>query len=149
MEEVKRGRGRPVGAKDSKPRKTEARALAALSDLANAGYGPANVAKQNLEMIDFLVEKKHREIQVLSGDVLNQDSIDLKHNDKLEYLRRVQQLDDQLMKLIAQRQKWVADVAKYTDYTKGSEKVVQDSTGEVTTVGDLLSMKKAGPLLEG
>ena len=140
--------GRPKGSKDSKPRKTEKRALAALSDLRNAGYGPANIAKENLEMLDYLINRSMKDLEK-AEELLPQAESALGPKEYLSYLTKMNVARDQLYKLIAQRQKWVVDVSKYTDYTKGTERVVKDEEGDYHTVGDLLKGKTTGPLIGG
>ena len=146
---IKRGRGRPVGSKDSKPRKTKARAMAMVSTLNEQGIGTGEVAAQNLEMIDYLINDAYKDYERAREllERFEQEGGDEAVLDRL--LGKLNTCRNHSISLLDKRQKWVADIAKYTDYTKGQETIVTKDDGEVTTAGDLLAGSNPGPLLEG
>ena len=147
-EVVKNKGGRPKGVKDSKPRRTRKRALQTISSIVDEGYGLGEVALRNLQMVDYMIEKLHEDIE-LANELRDTAESTLDAEVFVKYLKQVSFLRKELLDYTKLRQSWVKDMAPYTDYKKGIEQVVQDEDGEYTTVGDLMSSRDIGPLIEG
>lgn len=140
-------RGRPVGSKDSTPRKCESRATAMISEFKDMGITTPEVAQQNLEMIDYLIRKARTGLEDLEGKV---DVSNLNDKDIVSYYRQMNNYEYRLYQLLNQRQSWFSKVAEYTDYKKGTEKIIETKEGDYKTAADLLKApKNITPLIEG
>ena len=140
--------GRPKGKKDSYLRITKKRAAQRLSDLKHEGITTGAVAAENLDLIDYMIRTAARDAEK-ADELYNEAQATMHAKEFMSYVKQMNIARDQLNKAIAQRQAWLKEINKYSEYTKGTERVVTDEQGTVTTVGDLLEGKTLGPLIEG